>query len=467
MNDLAHAFRPFHTLPSTGPMAYVEAWKFLKTSMHPAPFRLSALDRFTARRLVIAALVAAFVALAVDLVAIQRNGPDSPTHGDGPYFIGIAKSLAAGRGYYLPESFWPDLPNVARSPLWPAFLVLPARVFPGANENAILRYTGAVLHAGCAALMAPMAFQFAGSVAAAGAMALLLGIYPAAAALVLGGYSETSFLLLMMLGVIFLFEGGWKSYAGAVLCGVAVLARSNVVLLPVMLAAVTAVFRPKLLLNGTHLRRFAIGCALFGIFPLFWITRNYLVSGYFPVLSAMEGETLYGGNNARVAEDLSVWGYWIMPDQIPGEQTKRELARTRTELQVNQYYHDKAMAFIRANWFALPRLIVGKLVRGFVPVPWVPLAASYVAFLFRALVYVAFGAAVLVWRGRHDGYALLIAAMFLVTLATTVIYYGVFRFTFCLEPFLFPVIAAGAAAMIDARRRGQVWRPQVAQSQHS
>jgi hypothetical protein len=438
----------------------------LKTSMHPAPFRLSALDRPTVHRLIMLALLAAFVALAVDLVAIYRTGPDSPTHGDGPYFIGLAKSLASGRGYYLAESFWPDLPNVGRAPLWPLILSVPARIFPGANENAILRYTGALLHAACAALMAALAFQFAGSVAAAGAMALLLAIYPAASALVLGGYSETSFLLALILGVILLFEGGWKSYAGAALCGLAVLARSNFVLLPVMLAAAAAVFRPKLLMNGTNLRRFVVACALFGVFPLIWITRNYLVSGGFPVLSAMEGETLYGANNARVAEDLSVWGYWIMPDQIPGEPTKRELARTRTELQVSRYYHDKATAFMRANWYAMPRLIVGKLVRGFVPVPWVPLAASYVAFFFRALVYAAFGAAVLFWRGRHDGYALLITAMFLVTLATTVIYYGVFRFTFCLEPFLFPVIAVAVAGIPGARRR-EIRRPQFAQSQQS
>jgi hypothetical protein len=47
-----------------------------------------------------------------------------------------------------------------------------------------------------------------------------------------------------------------------------------------------------------------------------------------PRRSATEGETLYGGNDERVVTHLSVWGYWIMPDEIPGEKTKRDLAQT-------------------------------------------------------------------------------------------------------------------------------------------
>jgi len=36
------------------------------------------------------------------------------------------------------------------------------------------------------------------------------------------------------------------------------------------------------------------------------------------------------------------------------------------------------------------------------------------------------------WPSRNTAYTLLLGAMFLVTLATTVVYYGTFRFTFCL-----------------------------------
>ena len=104
------------------------------------------------------------------------------------------------------------------------------------------------------------------------------------------------------------------------------------------------------------------------------------------------------------------------------------------------------MEFIRANWFALPRLLLGKPVWSFVPVPWVPLAASYLTFFFRACVYVAFIASLWIWRPSNVAYSFLVGAMFLVTLATTLVYYGTFRFAFCVEPFLFPFIAGAAVA---------------------
>src|ERR1019366_9895565 len=84
-------------------------------------------------------------------------------------------------------------------------------------------------------------------------------------------------------------------------------------------------------------------------------------------------------------------------------------------------------------------------------VPWVPLAASYIAFFFRACVYAAFIAAWFLWRGRNEAYTFLVGAMFLVTLATTVIYYGTFRFTFCVEPFLFPFIVGGLDSVLRVR----------------
>lgn len=411
--------------------------------MNFVPFPLLGAGRQWLSKLLGTALAIALVTLLADAAFIVRMNPNTPTHGDGPYYIGLARSLASGRGYYLQQSFWPDRPNVARSPLWPAILAVPALLFPNANDNAILRFTGAVLHALSAALIALLTFQLTGALAASAIAGLFMGLYPPASGLVSGGYSELAFLAVTLAGLILAFEGGKLAYIGVLVAGMGVLARSNYFMLPAVLFGVALLLRPAAVFAARNLRAWAIFGALFCLPGAVWIVRNYAVSGYFPVLSAMEGETLYGGNNERVATDLSVWGYWIVPNDVPGEQTKQELSRTRTELEVNQYYHDRGMEFIRENWFAMPRLIVGKLVRGFVPVPWVPLAASYVAFFFRACVYAAFIAAWYLWRERNRAYTYLLGAMFLLTLATTVIYYGTFRFTFCLEPFLFPFIMAG------------------------
>jgi hypothetical protein len=413
--------------------------------MRIVPFPLSAAGRAMLIKLLAAGLLIVLLTLAVDAALITHVGLNSPTKGDGPYFIGLARSLASGHGYRLPRSFWPDQPDISRSPLWPVILSIPAALFPNADDNAILRLMGAALQAVSAALMLLLTFQLTGSFVGGILAGAFLGLYPPASALVAAGYSEIAFLVVILAGLILVFEGGKLAYCGVLLAGAGALARPNFVLLPAVLLVLSAVFRPRRLAQWRNLCLWVIGGAVFTLPAALWVARNYAVTGHFPVLSGMEGETLYGGNNERVSTDLGVWGYWIMPDQIPGEKTKRDLAQTRTEWELNLYYHDRAMQFIRANWYAVPRLMVGKLVRGFVPVPWVPLPASYIAFFFRACVYAAFVAFGFLWRERHEAYTLVVGAMFLVTLATTLVYYGNYRFTFCIEPFLFPFIVAGAA----------------------
>ena len=123
-----------------------------------------------------------------------------------------------------------------------------------------------------------------------------------------------------------------------------------------------------------------------------------------------------------------------------------------SEVELNAYYRRKGIEYIRQNWFALPRLLLGKLIRGFVPIPWVPLASSYVAFLFRWLLY---GAAIWALRGRvalNPVFSLFVAGMLLVELVTTVMFYGSFRFTFCVEPYLMCFIAVALAQRGRARR---------------
>ena len=422
--------------------------------MNLVPFPLTAIDRRAAYKVLAIGLAVAFLCLVVDVLCIVKVGPNSPTLGDGPFYAGLARSLASGRGYVLERenSFWPGQPTVTRVPLWPVILSVPARIFPHANENALLRFTGAILHAISAALMVALTLQLTGSLAGAALAGGFLGIYPPASGLVVGGYSEIAFLPAMLAGVILVLEGPRARYAGAILCGVAVLARPNFILLPLMLLSLLILFRSGDIAAWRKLRLWAMFGILFLVAPSVWIVRNYLISGYFPVLAGMEGETLYGGNNARVASDLAYWGYWVMPNEIPGEKPKQELAQTRSELEVNHYYHQKAMEYIRANWFALPRLMVGKLVRGFVPVPWVPFAASYIVFFSRACVYVAFAVAWSIWRERNEAFTFAVAAMLLVILATTLVYYGSFRFTFCVEPFLFPFIVGAAVTTMRARK---------------
>jgi hypothetical protein len=221
--------------------------------------------------------------------------------------------------------------------------------------------------------------------------------------------------------------------------------RSNFILLPVMAGLVALP-----LLRSPELRSIrawgmvAMLAAAFWLPSALWMVRNYALSGEFPVLSTIEGETLYGANNSYVASDLSVWGYWVFPNDIPGETAKKDLARTMTERQLDRYYHRKGIAFLKQHWFEVPRLELGKLIRGFVPVPWVAGWGSYAVFLFRAILYAGILLSLKSFRTLDESYRTIVGGMFLVVLLTVLLYYGTYRFTFCVEVFLIPAVAIAA-----------------------
>jgi hypothetical protein len=406
--------------------------------------------------LFLAGLVVALGTFAVDVAAVVYMHP-APIEGDGAQYVSLAQSLAANRGYYLDISVWPDQPNMGRAPLWPALLSVPLRVLPHADPSFVTRCTGAILHGISASLLVMLTFQLTGRVKASAFAGAILAAYAPGTGLVIGGYSEISYVAAMLAGLVLFFEGGFLTYAGALLGGAAVLARPNYVALPILLLLLLAVFRPRVLFQKRCFVFAVAASSLFYMLPALWIVRNYAVSGHFPILSATEGETLYGGNNPLVESELNLWGYWITPNDIPGERSKLELSREKTEAQVNTYYHDKGMRYIREHLSALPLLVVGKIIRGFVPIALspspTPLLAKVVVASFRLFLYIAFLTSFRFWRPRNKTFDAIVTSMFLTTLLTTVVYYGSFRLTFCLEPFLIPFIAAGVSTALRTENR--------------
>jgi hypothetical protein len=408
---------------------------------------LSNSNQQTRMFLFVAGLVMALGSIAVDVAgAIYIH--QGPVAGDGAQYISLAQSVASNRGYHLEIGDWPDQPNLGRTPLWPLLLSLPLRVLPNADPNFVTRCTGAVLHGISAALLVMLTFQLTGSVRAASFAGAILALYVPESGLVLSGYSEVAYVAAMLAGLVLFFEGGRLIYAGVFLGGVAVLARPNYIALPIVLLLLLALFRWRTPFKGRGFAFAVATSALFCLLPALWVVRNYAVSGHFPILSATEGETLYGGNNSVVETKSNLWGYWVGPDYIPGERSKQELSREKTEAEVNTYYHDKGMRYIREHLSALPLLAVGKIIRGFVPIALspspVPLLLKVVVASFRLCLYIAFLISFRFWRPRNKTFDAIVTSMFLTTLLTTVVYYGSFRLTFCLEPFLIPFIAASA-----------------------
>jgi hypothetical protein len=373
--------------------------------------------------------------------------------GDGPYYSGLAVSLAAGKGYVLARSPWPEAPHLGRLPAWPFLLSLPLRVFPQAGEFAVLRISAVFFHALASALLLCLAYQFWKSLRVAAAAGVMLALYPPAYALLNEGYPEPCWLALTLVGILLVRRGGAAQLPGALLAGVAVLVRSNFLILPFTAAAAGWILRPR---NFPRPLRSLTLLAVFLLPPGLWVLRNYSVSGAFPVLSALEGETFYGGNNAVTAGDWRHWGYWIFPDRIPGETPKQKLAQTMDEAGLNRYYRHKGLSFLKQNWELIPKMEAGKLVRGFVPVPFVPRLGSYLGSLFRLGLFAAF-LVLLLRHGPADlWYSTLLWAVFLVVLVTTLVFYGSARFTFCLEPFMMPPVAAflfGRGSAVGEGRR--------------
>jgi hypothetical protein len=387
------------------------------------------------------------VAILTNSLALLGTNPNSAGDGDGPFYIGIARNLAAGKGYILTDSFWPDQLTMGRAPLWPALLTVPAFLFPGAGDHQLLRVTAAFLNVLSALLFLGITWVLSRNIRIAVLAGLGYAFYPVALALTSGGFSEIPYVFVAAAGILLILYGGKFLYPGVLVMGLAPLVRSNFIALPVMVAAAALIARHLLRPLGFSKiwPRFAILAGLFWLPSALWIVRNYALSGEFPVLSTIEGETLYGANNDHIASGLKDWGYWVMPDEIPGELPKSVLARSMSERQLDRYYHAKAMAFLKQHWFELPRLELGKLIRAFIPVPWVANWSSYAVFFFRAVLYGAILLNLPTLFASDPRYRLIVTGMFLVVLLTVIVYYGTYRFTFCAEVFLIPIVAMGAA----------------------
>jgi hypothetical protein len=188
--------------------------------------------------------------------------------------------------------------------------------------------------------------------------------------------------------------------------------------------------------------RCLLATVLFLIPSTLWACRNYGICGHFPVLSTLRGQTFYGGNNDVVANDLEYWGYWVFPNSIPGETTMLALAASLSEYQVDCYYFTKGKDYARKNWFAMPRLLLGKAIRAYVPVPWKPGLGAYVVSAFRWVVFLsALIGIYLLWRRLNTGCLIIVGAMAMTNLFTVLMFWGCARFSFALEPFLLPFSA--------------------------
>ncbi len=407
------------------------------------------------------AAVLAFVGGLAILVSVTAViGSPEGIRGDGEQYLALGQSLAAGRGYRDTVGPWPQDPSYDRMPGWPAVLAVSIWLAPGISPTSVALYANAVCLSAVGALFTLLCMRVGVRVPLSLVGGLGVSLSPPLVFLSLTGFSEIVFLLSVAAGLLAVLAGGFWFYLGALVLGLAPLVRTNFVIMPLVFLGLALVLpgARRALLRKAVLVRTVCALCIFVLPTLAWALRNYSLTGRFPLLSSIEGETLYGANNDITANELASWGYWVMPDRIAGEVPKLQLARRLgSDLELNDYYHRRALDWIRRNVPSLPRLVLGKLVRAFVPVPWVPQLASYVAFSYRLLLFaLCLVLSSLWWRAIDRTYLLFCSAMFGVLLVTTAVYYGSFRFTHCLaEVFFIPCIVKGFECLLARRGYGK------------
>ena len=200
-----------------------------------------------------------------------------------------------------------------------------------------------------------------------------------------------------------------------------------------------------------------MGALIFITPPMLWAVRNQRVCGYFPVLSTLRGQTFYGGNNTVTAYDFKYWGYWVFPDQIPGETPMVVMSHRMSEYDVDVTYMNKGKQFIHEHPGRMPWLLLGKLVRAYVPVPWKPIPSSIGMAGLRFVLYGFFLVGLKRhWRRLPPTYRAVFVGMVLTNVLMVLSFYGYSRFAFELEPFLMPL---AAVAMVQVVVVGETRNP--------
>jgi 4-amino-4-deoxy-L-arabinose transferase-like glycosyltransferase len=408
----------------------------------------------------------ALLSLIVSLGFGFAMGLGKPMDGDAYYFYQLAESLSRNTGYVIHDGFWPEDPSMRRLPGWPFMVSVVMRALPFISGEVAMRSLALVLHAVASVFVAAIALRLFRH----GLVALVAGavstLHPAGLFAAHEGLSESAFVALAAAGTLLLLanlpisakqasgetrpmrRSSIGMLFGFLLLGLSCLVRANFVLWIAFFAASYGLVILRRRSLGT-LGLLVVGGLLFALPPLTWAARNYQICGHFPAFSALRGQTFYGGNNAVVANDKAFWGYWVFPNQIPGETPMVELAQRMTEYEVDCYYYERGQRFVRENARSMPVLLVGKLVRAYVPIPWGRSFPSYASNAFRLVFMIAaIQGFVLFWRRTDARYLWVVGSMVATSVATVLVFYGYSRFAYTVEIFFIPFVSAGVCRVI-------------------
>jgi 4-amino-4-deoxy-L-arabinose transferase-like glycosyltransferase len=333
------------------------------------------------------------LSLAIRLVAAAASGGfHAAPSGDEPLFVNIGWNLVSGHGY----SANAESPTSERAPGFP-FLLASLFLLTGKNlvaarvcNIALSALTVGVLYIAACRLFGRRIGTTAGVLAAA---------YPTYVGLSSHLLSETLFLFLVSLVIVWNVSSDWprathlRLIGYGVLIGLAVLTRVEFILaIPFLMLALPR--RNRTLPASAGRIAFVLGGLLLTVGP--WVIRNTLVYRRV-LLSNSLGQVLSGVYNDRTFSDPVVMGDWVAPKTGLASEAEHPRAlrnepgiRYLPEAQLSEYNRDLAVRAIRRHWRAMPRLLAAKLNRLFLSFGPVENLVR-----FGLLYFAAFGALVL------------------------------------------------------------------------
>jgi hypothetical protein len=368
--------------------------------------------------------------------------------GQGHFYKELGLALASGLGFAEPHGAWSPHPTILRAPFWPLVLSVPLRICPQCDPVAVTRFAEVLMHAATALGVGVLVWMLSGSRRRTLLAVLVTALLPEAQPLMLGGYCEPCAAAILIIGTLLVCRGGRFFFGGVMVLSLLPLVRPNFLLLwaGVMALIWWLQFRDQARVVFGSKRRLIAAGLLFYIPSGVWMTRNYLVSGAFPVLAGTASTTFYGNYNSYSGTIGPGFGRWIDPNQIPGQEQIASLAARMSEVETLRYYDSKGKEFIAHHWRIVPLMMAAHVVLSALPSPSDG-AHKYSFWLLRLVLYAATLVAIRQKLIRLDSwFGVLVASIVLMTAITVVLYSGEGRY-------LYPQTILLVALVCSARYR--------------